>query len=142
MSGMSDPPRLRSESGTLSALLLKSAPDFEPPPSAQEEVWRRLQMVTAVGVAAGATGLAAHAAASAGAKIVSQAVRVGLIKWGAIVAIGAPAVGMTTHWVLNRHDARPIAPAAMRVPESLPKAAAGNSMDVRSTRDQRIKLTL
>ena len=117
---MADPPRLRSESGTLGALLLRSAPSFEPPPSAEDEVWRRLQVVTAVSAAAGATGLAAHAATSAGAKIFGNAVWVGLLKWGMIAAIGVPAVGMTTRWALQTKSRVGAAPPA-HVAESFPK---------------------
>jgi hypothetical protein len=99
---MADPPRLRSESGTLESLLLRSAPSFEPPPSAEEEVWRRLKIVGAVGASAGATGAATYAAASGGAKLASKAIWLTVLKWGAVVAIGVPAVGVATRAVLRR----------------------------------------
>ena len=129
---MADPPRLRSESGTLGALLLRSAPSFEPPPSAEEEVWRRLQMVTAVSAAAGATGLAAHAAVSAGAKVFGNAVWFGLLKWGMIVAIGLPAVGMTTRWALQGKSRVTAGPVPAPVAESFPKMLSGADGTARS----------
>jgi hypothetical protein len=121
---MADPPRLRSESGTLSALLLRSAPNFEPPPSAEDEVWRRIQVVTAVSAAAGASGLAAHAVASAGTKIVGNALWVGLLKWGMIVAVGLPAIGIATRWAL--HGKSPISAAPAPTAESPPKVTSSD----------------
>jgi hypothetical protein len=99
-----DPPRLRSRSGSLESILLRSAPSFEPPPSAEEEVWRRLKPLTAVGIAAAATSVGSHAAA-AGTKLAGKALWLAVIKWGAVIAVAAPAVGVTTHWALQRRAA-------------------------------------
>ena len=61
-----DPPRLRSETGSVEALLLRSARNVEPPPHAEDEVRRRLDVVLTVGVGlAGATGIAAETARQA-----------------------------------------------------------------------------
>jgi hypothetical protein len=98
-----DPPRLRSETGTLEGRILRSSPSFEPAPSAQDELWRRLQVATAVGVVAGA-GAAAHAAATAApevaVKVAGKTLWLSLVKWGAVLAVGLPAAGVATHVVL------------------------------------------
>ena len=92
---MGDPRRLRSESRSPAALILRSAPRLEPPPTAKGEVWRRLQAASAIGAGSGAT----HAAT--GSKIAGKAFWVGLLKWGAVVAIGAPAVLAATHFAAH-----------------------------------------
>jgi hypothetical protein len=97
---MADPPRLRLKSGTVEALLLRSAPSLTPPPSAEEEVWQRLTTTLAAGSAAGAT--MTYAAASGGTKVLGKATWIALLKWGALLAVGAPVAGMTTHAVLRR----------------------------------------
>jgi hypothetical protein len=131
---MADPPRLRSESGSLEALLLRSAPSLEPPPSAQDEVWRKLEIISAVGAAAGASGIAAHAAASAGSKMVGEGIWLSLLKWGAVVAIGVPAVGVTARVVMRRetHETRAAAQAATPSPAAEPanaRTAGGSPTD-------------
>ena len=98
---MADPSRLRSDSGSLEALLLRSSPSCEPPPLAEEEVWRRVQAMTAAGAALGATALGAQGA-SAASKIAARAVWSSLLKWTAVIAVGAPSVGLTAHWALHR----------------------------------------
>jgi len=102
-----DPPRLRSEAGTLEGRLLRSAPSFEPAPGAQEELWRRVQVATAVGVAAGAAGVATHTAAAAAPEVAGKAIWLTLLKWGAVVAVGVPAAGAATQAVLARMQAKP-----------------------------------
>ena len=101
-----DPPRLRSESGTIEALLLRSAPNLEPPPSAEGELWRRLEVLGTVGAAAVASGVAVHAAASAGPKIVGKAaanaIWLSLIKWGIVVSVGVLGAGAATRFVVHR----------------------------------------
>jgi hypothetical protein len=127
----SDPPRLRSESGSWEALLLRSAPDLEPPPSAQDEVWRRLEVVSAVGAAAGMTGIATHAAASVGSKVVGKAIWLSVLKWGAVVAIGVPAVGLTARVAMHNEarETRAAVQAATPSPAVEPAGArsAGSS---------------
>jgi hypothetical protein len=75
---MMDPPRLRSETGSVEALLLRSARNVEPPPHAEDEVRRRLDVVLTVGVGlAGATGIAAETAR----QLIGKASWVLLLKW-------------------------------------------------------------
>jgi hypothetical protein len=137
---MADPPRLRSESGSWEALLLRSAPTLEPPPSAQDEVWRRLEVASAVGAAAaaGATGIAAHLATSAGSKMVGEGIWLSVLKWGAVVAIGVPAVGVTARVVMHRetHETRAVVQAAAPSPAVEPahaRAAGGSLPDSSQT---------
>jgi hypothetical protein len=96
---MMDPPRLRTKSGSLEARILRSSPGFEPPAHAQEEVWRRLTGLGAVGATAGMLGLGARTAAAAG-KLAGKAVWM----WaaGASLAVIIPAAGVTTYWVAHR----------------------------------------
>jgi hypothetical protein len=95
---MGDPRRLRSESGSLGARLLRSAPRLEPPPRAQEEVWRRLQGAT-LGAAGTALGAAlATRTAAAGSNIAGKTFWLAVLKWGAVVAIAAPTVGVAAHF--------------------------------------------
>ena len=100
-----DPPRLRSESGTVEALLLRSAPNLEPPAEAEGELWRRLEVLGTVG-AAMASGVAAHAAASAGPKLIGKAaanaIWLSLIKWGIVVSVGVLGAGAATRFVVHR----------------------------------------
>ena len=98
---MGDPPRMRSSSVGLESLLLRSAPKVEPPPSAEDEVWRRIEVLTAAGAVATATGLGASAAAS-GSKIATKAVWLAVLRWGAVLAVGLPVGGAATHWALHR----------------------------------------
>jgi hypothetical protein len=72
---------------------------LQPPPSAEDEVWRRLRTTLAAGSAAGAT--VTYAAASGGTKLLGKATWVTLLKWGAVLAVGVPAVTMTTRAVLS-----------------------------------------
>jgi len=83
-------------------LLLRSAPSFEPPPFAEEEVWRKLRPLTAIGAAAAATTMGTHAAA--GSKLVGKAFWLAVLKWGAVVAVAGPTVAGTTRWALHRRD--------------------------------------
>ena len=101
---MADPPRLRSDSGSLEALLLRSSRSCEPPPLAEDEVWRRVQVMTAAGAAVGATGLAVQTASvgSVGSKIAAGGLWLSVMKWTAVVAIALPAAGVGTRWVLHR----------------------------------------
>jgi hypothetical protein len=127
---MADPTRLRSESGSWEALLLRSAPSFEPPSSAQEEVWRRMEVVSAVVAAAGVTGIAMHAATSAGSKMVGKALWLSALKLGAVVAIGVPAVGLTARAVMH-HETHATAAAATSpaVQPARARAAGGPPID-------------
>jgi hypothetical protein len=70
--------------------------------------------LTAVGVAAAATGVGTHAAA-AGTKVAGKALWIGLVKWGAVLAVAAPTVGVATHWALHRP-----APASVAVQAASP----------------------
>ena len=114
-----DPPRLRSDAG-LEGRLLRSAPSLEPAPSAQDELWKRLQVATAVAVAAGAVGAATatsgaaiggQAAATAAPElagsaggVAAKAMWLSVVKWGAIVAVGIPALG-GTYAAIQHHRA-------------------------------------
>jgi hypothetical protein len=131
---MADPPRLRSESGSWEALLLRSAPSLEPPTFAEDEVWRKLEVASAVGAAAGVTGIAAHAAASAGSKMIGNSIWLSVLKWGALVAIGAPAAGVTARVLMHRntHETRAVAHTATPPPAAEPanaRAAGGSPPD-------------
>jgi hypothetical protein len=119
---MADPPRLRSDSGSLEALLLGSARSCEPPALAEQEVWRRIQVIGATGAAVGAAGLAAQSA-SAGSKWVAGAVWSSILKWTAIVAVGVPAAGLPARWALQRM-ARPAAAVAVAKPAIAPRPVA------------------
>jgi len=94
---MGDPPRLRSNSGSLEAILLASSRSVEPPPFAEEEIWRRLQALSTIGVAAGTAAILTHRVASAGSSLVSKVFSLTALKWAAVVAVGAPAVGVAVH---------------------------------------------
>jgi hypothetical protein len=93
---MGDPTRLRAGSGGLEGRLLRSARSAEPPASAEDEVWRRVQAMTAA--SAVATGLAVSTAA--GAKVAGHTLSLSglsLLKWGAVIAVVAlPAAGIAT----------------------------------------------
>jgi hypothetical protein len=103
-----DPPRLRLHDGTLEARILRSAPSFEPAPSAQDELWRRLQIATAVGIAAGAGAEAAAAGApEIAAKVTGKAAWLCIVKWGAVLAVGIPAVGVATQVMMQRRSTPP-----------------------------------
>jgi hypothetical protein len=99
---MGDPHRLRSESGTLAALLLRSSPTLEPPPSAEEEVWRKLEVISSVGAAAGVAGIASQTAATVTPEIVGKTIWMSLLKWSAVVALGVPTVGIGASWISHR----------------------------------------
>ncbi len=120
---MSDPPRLRSNAGSLEALLLQSAASCEPPPEVEDEVWRRVQVVTAAGAAVGAAGLAVQSAA-AGSKIVKGALWLSVFKWSAVVAVGVPVAGVVGHWAVHRL-ARPSAVVASAVVTPRPVGVEG-----------------
>src|SRR5260370_22877220 len=94
---MADPPRLRSNSGSLEAILLASSRSVEPPPFAEEEIWRRLQTLSTIGVAAGTAAVLTHRVASASGTLMSKTFWLSALKWGAVVAVGAPAVGVAVH---------------------------------------------
>jgi hypothetical protein len=108
---MGDPPRLRSQSGDLGALLIRSSRSVEPPPSAEEEVWRRLSVATAAGAAAGA---ALAAPTAAGSKAVASTLWVSVLKWSAILAIGFPAAGMAARWAIRHEGSAAVATSAIR----------------------------
>jgi len=129
---MADPPRLSSNAGSLEALLLRSSRSGEPPATAEEDVWRRIQVATAAGAAAGATGLAVQTAAT-GSKLVKGALWLSVLKWTAVVAVGVPAAGMAAHWAV-RGDARStaitkaaVAPRPLVVTPLAPAAAADSA---------------
>jgi hypothetical protein len=129
---MSDPPRLRSEAAGLEGLLLRSSRDFEPPASAEEEVWRRVQIVTAAGAVAGATGLAASTAA-AGSKVLGKTLWLSVLKWSAVVALGVPAAGVATRWVVHREATSNAQVASTSKSEPLAKTMASAAPPVEST---------
>jgi hypothetical protein len=118
---MSDPPRLKLIQGSPEALLLASARTVEPPSSAEEEIWRRLETITTVGAAAGTAALLSLRPAATGAKLAGKGLWLAVLKWGAIVAVGAPAVGVAVHEslpVILRavHIVAPTRPAADKPP--------------------------
>jgi hypothetical protein len=124
---MGDPPRLKSDSGSLEALLLRSSRSFEPPPLAQEEVWRRVQLLTAAGAAVGATGLAAQTAlvGSAGSRIAGT-LWPSVLKWTAVIAVGLPVAGGAATLVKAaavHHEVRSAAPVARTDIASTPQPA-------------------
>jgi hypothetical protein len=66
-------------------------------------VWGKLQVMTAAGAAATAAtaaGLAGPTAVSS--KLVAKALWLSALKWGAVLAIAVPAVGVATHYALHR----------------------------------------
>ena len=132
---VADPPRLRSNVGSLEALLLRSSRSGEPPPEVEDEVWRRVQAVTAAGAALGATGLAVQTAAT-GSKLAKGALWLSMLKWTAVVAVAMPAAGVAAHWAVRREAtstaglarglaaARPlVAASTLPAPDSLSDSA-------------------
>jgi len=126
-----DPPRLRSDPGTLGGRILRSAPSIEPTHSAEDALWRRLQVATAVGVAAGALGATsagAHVAATAAPEIAAnvgaKALWVSLAKWGVVLAVAVPAAGATTYAVVEHRNATREKPAVVAATHPTPSAAA------------------
>lgn len=124
-----DPPRLRSDGGSLEARLLRSSPNLEPGPTAEDDLWRRLQVATVgVGISA-AAGSATHAAASATGNVTAKALWLSALKWGAVAAVGLPAAGVATHVALKRWNAPAsarelaVAVAPPVLPSSAPPAA-------------------
>jgi hypothetical protein len=117
---MADPPRLRSDSESLEALLLRSSRSCEPPPLAEDEVWRRVQVMTAAGAAVGATGLAVQTASagSVGSKIAAGGLWLSVMKWTAVVAVALPATGEGARWALHR-GAGPAAVSKTATPQPL-----------------------
>ncbi len=99
---MPDPPRLRGYAGSVEALLLESSSTCEPPPFAEDQVWRRIQGITAAGVAIGATGLGVRTA-TAGANFAKGALSLSVLKWSAVVALAIP-VGAVAHWAGHRES--------------------------------------
>jgi outer membrane lipoprotein YfiO len=111
---MKDPNRLLSQPGTLEAQLLEAVREVELPPSAHDEVWRRLGVAAGAGAAtlAVATPLAARAAAGAGTKALAQTGWISAVKWVALVGTLAPAAGIGVHWVVaSRQASRAVASA-------------------------------
>jgi hypothetical protein len=104
---MNDPPRFSSQAGSPEALLVASAPGVEPPLAAQDELWRRLQDATGA-AAVGTAALAAHRAASIGAKVAGPGFWTSVVKWSAVVALGAPVAGVVAHGVLARSRPLPL----------------------------------
>jgi hypothetical protein len=127
---MGDPRRLRSESPSPAALLLRSAPRLEPPPAAKGEVWRRLQAASAIAAASPATQ------AAAGSKIAGKAFRSGLLNWG---AVGGPAILVAAHFAAHTDRRMEEPPAATesfarssRAPEArLPPATPASETAMR-----------
>ncbi len=80
-------------------------------------MWRRVQVMTAAGAALGATALGAQGA-SAGSTIAARAVWSSVLKWTAVIAVGAPSVGLTVHWAIHRDagSASVVAKAAVAPP--------------------------
>jgi hypothetical protein len=105
---MGDPKRLRSDPRSPGGVLLRSAPQLEPPPTAQGEIWRRLQAMPPI-----AATSAAHAAAAS--KIAAKTAWVGLLKWGAVVALGAPVVAFATYSAMHSNGAAPPAPVTQPI---------------------------
>jgi hypothetical protein len=128
---MGDPHRLRTGAVGLEALLLRSSRDLEPPATAEEEVWRRLQIVTAAGAAVGATGLAASTAA-AGSKVVAKTLWLSVLKWAALVAVTVPAAGVATRWAVHHGavSAATVAAAGARPPAVAEAAPDSTSLQV------------
>lgn len=108
---MGDPKRLRSDPRSPGGVLLRSAPQLEPPPTAQGEIWRRLQAMPPI-----AATSAAHAAAAS--KIAAKTAWVGLLKWGAIVALGAPVIAFATYSAMHSNGVAPPAPVTQPVASS------------------------
>jgi hypothetical protein len=126
-----DPPRLRTKSGSWEARLLRASPSLEPPADAEEEVWRRLKGLAAVGAATGAVGLGAHSAVAAG-NIAGKAMWTWALPWaaGALLAVGVPAVGVATYWAVHRqalpaHKVSVTAPSATVAPARSEQVAEG-----------------
>jgi hypothetical protein len=129
---MKDPSRLLSQPGTLEAQLLQAVREVDLPPSAHDEVWRRLGLAAGAGAAtlAVTTPLAARAAAAAGTKAIAQTGWISAVKWVALIGTLAPAAGIGVHWVVASHQAahavasappHVLAPPALAVP--LPQTA-------------------
>jgi hypothetical protein len=118
---MDDPPRLRSNSGSVEALLLQSSRNGEPPPDVEEEVWRRVQLITAAGTAVGAAGLAAQTAA-AGSNMVKGALWLSVLKWTAVVAVVVPTAGVVGHWAIRREAAPAASSAGVTTASGVPRA--------------------
>jgi hypothetical protein len=97
---MDDPPRLLASRGSPESLLLRSAPRLDPPPQAEREVWRKLMATLALGSVASSTSAAAYAA-SGGTRVLGKLAWSNLLKWGAVLAVGLPAVGATTYVALQ-----------------------------------------
>ena len=113
---MGDPPRLATKTGSPEALLLATAQVGDPPAHAEEELWRRLQAATALTAAGATAAIAAHEAASVGAKIAGKVFWLSVLKWGAVVAIAAPVAGVVAHRALARHAPPPVPVAPMAGP--------------------------
>ena len=134
---MKDPSRLLSQPGTLEAQLLEAVREVDLPPSAHDEVWRRMGLAAGAGAAtlAVTTPLAARAAAGAGTKALAQTGWISAVKWVALVGTLAPAAGLGVHWVVASRQAAhavasppppALAPPALTVPfpqTALPPAA-------------------
>lgn len=127
---MADPPRLRSNTGSLEALLLRSARSCEPPAFAEEEVWRRVQAMTAAGATVAAAGLAAKTA-SVTSKVAARALVPAAMKWGVLIAAGLPVAGAAAHFALHRELSAPrpalttaTAPRALEIADNPPPPSA------------------
>ncbi len=88
----------------MEALLLRSSRSCEPPPLAQEEVGRRIQLLTGKGVALGANGIAGQAASTASSRIAAGTLWPAVFKWTAVIAFGLPAAGGVAHWAARRES--------------------------------------
>jgi hypothetical protein len=125
---MTDLPRLRDDSASFEGRLLSSSTRLDPPDSAEEELWQRLELASAVGAAGVLGGAASHASAAIASRAAGTALAAHLIKWGGIAVIAVSAVTVTTLWVLP-HRSASAPPAAARGaasplgPQSLANAA-------------------
>ena len=136
---MKDQPRLREDSASFEARLLRSSTRLDPPDCAEEELWQRLKLASAVGAAGALGGAASHASAAASSRVAGSALAAHLLKWGTVAAVAVSAATVTTLWVLpHRSAGAPAAAgpkAALRAPQSsasIPQSAPSASVDAAS----------
>jgi hypothetical protein len=100
---MSDRPRLRDDSASFEGRLLRSSTRLDPPDSAEEELWQRLKLASAVAEAGVLGGSASHASAAPASRAAGTALAAQLIKWSGIAVVAISAVTATMLWVLPQH---------------------------------------
>jgi hypothetical protein len=123
---MSVKPRLRDDSASFEGRLLRSSTRLDPPDTAEEELWQRLKLTSAVG-AAGALGSAAsHASDAAASRAAGGVFAAQLLKWGGIAVVAVSAVTATTLWLLPHHSAGAPRAALARATSSLAAESAAN----------------